>query len=139
MDLTPAVYSRLAGDAELAALLATYKGAPAVFTSDPAPEDAALPYIVTAGQVGDTAFDTKTTRGRDVRRDVRCYAAATGSAVTVEAIAERVRVLFHRHKLAVSGMETWIAEASGPIEADGDEAYGRIVTVRLAMIESSES
>ena len=136
MDLTAALYDLLTGDAELVALLSTYQGEPAVFTTDPAPEDAALPFVVSAGQVADSAFDTKTTRGRDVRRDVRCYAPVDGSAVTVEAIAERVRELLHRHQLAVSGMETWIAETSGPIVADEDDAYGRIVSVRLVMMES---
>lgn len=139
MDLTEAIHDRLTGDATLAALLATYQGEVAVFTTDPAPEDAPLPFIVSAGQVADSPFDTKTTRGRDIRRDVRCYAAASGSAVTIEMIAERVRTLLHRHQLSVSGMETWIAEVSGPIAADEPDAYGRILTVRLLLVETSES
>ena len=48
--LTGAIYDVLAGDATLAGLLATYGGNPAVFTTDPAPGDATLPYIVTAGE-----------------------------------------------------------------------------------------
>ena len=133
--LTQGIYDRLSGDATLAGLLATYGGAPAVFTADPAPGDAELPYIVSAGAVADVAFDTKTTRGREVTRDVRCYAAASGSAATVEAIAERVRALLHRHALTVSGYEVWVAECSGPMAADESGAYGRIVTVRFLMAE----
>ena len=139
MNLTEAIHARLTGDVTLTALLATYKGVPAVFTTDPAPEDASLPFLVSAGQVSDVAFDTKTTRGRDVRRDVRCYAAASGSAVTIEAIAERVRTLLHRHQLAVSGMVTWIAEVSGPIVADEPDVYGRILTARVLLVETIES
>jgi len=131
VNLAAAFYDRMAGDAELTALLGTYGGEPAIFTIDPAPEQAEMPYVVSAGNVADAAFDTKTTRGRQVWRDVRCYAVAQGSAVVVEQIAERVRVLFHRHSLAVDGFETWIAEASGPVTADEEDAYGRIVTVRL--------
>ncbi len=133
MNLTEAIYDRLALDVTLAALLATYQGDPAVFTTDPPPGDADLPYIVTAGHVADAPWDTKTTRGRDVYRDVRCYAAADGSAVTVEEIAERVRTLLHRHALAVTDFDTVIAECSGPVVADEPDAYGRVVTIRLRM------
>lgn len=133
--LTAAIYERLTGDAELAGLLGSYRGGPAVFTTDPAPGDATLPYIVTAGQVADAAFDTKTTRGRTLIRDLRCYSAASGSAATVEAIAERVRALLHRQTLEIDGF-VWIwAECSGPIVADEQDAYGRIVTVTMTVEE----
>jgi hypothetical protein len=134
--LTAAIAARLGGDPELASLLAGYRGGPAVFTVDPAPEDAELPYIVTAGEVTQTPADTKTGRGRQVWRDVRCYAAADGSAVTVEAMAERVRTLLHRSSaLDIDGFRVTVAECSGPVAADELDAYGRIVTVRLIMRE----
>lgn len=130
-----AFYETLAGDETLTALLATYRTKPAVFTTDPAPDDASLPYVVTAGEVVNAPDDTKTTRGREVRRDVRCYTAAEDSAVTVEAMAERVRALFHRNPIEIEGFGVWLSECLGPIVADGEESYGRIVTVRLRMIE----
>lgn len=134
MNLTEAIYDRLAGDATLTAMLSTYRGAPAIFTVDPAPEDAVAPFVVTAGHVADVAFDTKTTLGREVWRDVRCYTGdKEGSALVVEAVAERVRVLLHRHKLVVTGFTTMVAECSGPVVADEQGAFGRIVTVRLMM------
>ena len=134
--ITAAVYGRLAGDAQLIALLATYRGGPAIFTTDPAPGDAALPYIVTAGDVSNEPDDTKDSRGRFVRRDVRCYTAATGSAVLVERIAERVRGLLHRQNLTVDGHTVVISQASGPFTGpDEDDAYGRIVTLTLTMEE----
>lgn len=133
--ITAAIYDRLAGDATLAGLLSAYGGEPAVFTTDPAPGDATLPYIVTAGEVTTTPFDSKTTLGREFRRDVRCYAAATGSAATVEAMAERVRALLHRQALAIPGFVWILCECSGPISADERDAYGRIVSVRLLVEE----
>lgn len=134
--VTDAIHDLLAGDGTLPGMLSTYGGEPAVFTTDPAPGDADLPYIVTAGDVSVAPFDTKTTRGRTIMRDVRCYASASGSAVTVEAIAERVRALLHRQSFSIDGF-TWImAECSGPIVADERDAYGRIVTVRLTVEES---
>ncbi len=129
--LTAAIEAVLAGDATLVALLGTYEGEPAIFTTDPAPGDAVLPYIVTAGEVVDTPADTKNSRGREVWRDVRCYAPATESAVTVEAIAERVRALLHRQELEIDGF-VWVwALCTGPIAADEEDAYGRIVTVQV--------
>jgi len=133
--VTEAIYDVLAGDATLTALLTTYGGEPAIFTTDPAPGDAVLPYIVSAGEVAQSPSDTKTTRGRVAIRDVRCYTDATGSAVVVETIAERVRALLHRQTLAISDFECVIADCSGPTVADEQDAYGRIVSVRLTIEE----
>lgn len=133
--LTGAIYDVLAGDAALVAMLASYQGQPAIFTTDPGPGDANMPYIVTAGEVAQSPFDTKTTRGRVATRDVRCYTAASGSAATVEAIAEWVRALLHRVEMAISNHEWIMAECSGPIVADEQDAYGRIVSVRMTVQE----
>lgn len=135
MPITTVFHDKMATDATLAAMLATYDGAPAVFTTDPAPGDANLPYIVSAGEVVATPFDTKTSRGRQLWRDVRCYSHANGSAIAIEEMAERVRQLFHRQALVVPGF-VWIwAECTGPIAADEQDAYGRIVTVKLTIEE----
>ena len=133
--ITEAIYDVLAGDPTLTGLLAVYNGEPAIFTTDPAPGDATLPYIVTAGEVAQSPFDTKTTRGRVVVRDVRCYTDAMGSAVTVEAIAERVRALLHRQILAITDFDWVMAFCSGPMAADAQDAYGRIVTVTMTIEE----
>jgi hypothetical protein len=133
--LTQAIYDVLAGDATLTGLLNTYDGEPAVFTTDPAPGDAAKPYIVSAGEVAQEAWDTKTTRGRIATRDVRCYTAESGSAAVVERMAERVYTLLHRQAIAIEDWTVVIAECSGPIAADEQDAYGRIVTVRFTIQE----
>jgi len=137
MSATSAAFEdRLKGDGTMAGLLNAYGGEPAVFTIDPAPGDAELPYIVTAGEVSQAPFDTKTTRGRRIVRDIRCYASAAGSAVTVEAIAERARALFHRQALTIAGFRWVWAECTGPIVADERDAYGRIVTVSMTVEET---
>jgi hypothetical protein len=133
--LTQALYDRLSGDAILTAMLSVYRGAPAIFTIDPAPGDAVPPYIVTAGEVAARPFDTKTVLGRWLMRDVRCYAAADGSAYTVEAIAERARELLHRQPLDVEGFGVFLASCSGPRAADEPDVYGRIVTAEFTMME----
>lgn len=133
--LTAAVYDRMANDATLTALLATYQGEPAIFTIQPVPGDASMPYIVTTGEMSQAPFDTKVERGRRAFRDVRCYATADGTAVTIEEIAERVRTLFHRYSLTVSGFGVVVANVVGPVEADEQDAYGRILTVEFMLME----
>lgn len=134
--LTESLFDLLTGDATLTDLLATYGGEPAVFTTDPPPADAELPYLISAGEVSNASYDTKTTRGRTVRRDIRCYTEATGSAALVEEIAERVRMLLHRQTLTIDGFENWVTECTGPIQADEDNAHGRIVTAQLVLMEA---
>ena len=135
-EITAAFHDRLAGSAALVALLASYRGAPAIFTAGTAPEDATKPYIVVSGEVTQDAWDTKTTRGRQLWRDIRCYTAKDGSAVVVESLAELARALFHRHRLIIGGFEVIVAEVGGPIAVDEATAYGRVVTVRLVMEET---
>lgn len=133
--LTAAIYNKLVGDPILAGMLADYQSAPAIFTIDPAPGDAQLPYIVTAGEPSQSPWDTKTTRGRSLTRDVRCYADADGSVVLIEAIAERVRVLLHRQALTIAGYQWVISNCDGPIVADESGAYGRIISLGLTAQE----
>ncbi len=137
MNLTEAIYARLSGDASLVSLLASYRGAPAIFTPDPVPDDAEMPYIASPGDVTASPYDTKTSRGRQVTRDVRCYEPAAGSVVVVEQIAERVRALLHRYRLEVDGFSVIVAVASGPTQADEPDAYGRIVSVRYILMQTT--
>jgi hypothetical protein len=130
--LTAAIYDLLSNDAILKAMLTTYKGSPAIFTVDPAPEENfSGAYIVTAGEVVDNPFDSKTTQGRDLVRDVRCYAPADGSVVTIEAVAERVRALLHRQALTIDGYHWILSDCAGPVVADEQDAYGRIISLSL--------
>jgi len=133
--LTAAIYNVLASDAALAALLSDYGGQPAVFTTDPVPGDAPLPYVMTAGEAVQAPWDTKTTRGRDLWRDIHCYTAASGSAVNVEAIAERVRALLHRQAMAIDGFTWVLCECSGPIVADEQDVNGRVLTAKFIIQE----
>jgi hypothetical protein len=131
-----AVADNLIADMTLTALLSTYKGKPAIFVVDPAPENAEKPYIVVGPIIGNVSFDTKTTRGRRARIDIRCYAEATGSSALIETISERVRTLLHRTTLTISGHACLILECSGPISADEDNAYGRIVEAAITAEET---
>jgi hypothetical protein len=132
VSLTATVYATLTGDAALVGMLATYKGSPAVFTTDPPPSSAQLPYIVTAGDLATNPFDTKDSQGEEIYRDIRCYTPASGSSTLVDAIADRVKALLHRQPLVVDGREVLLASVSGPRSGPVEEkAYARVVTLRV--------
>jgi len=134
--ITKAIFDVLNSDATLTALLGTFSGNAGIFTTDPPPSKAVLPYIVTAGDVSGLPFDAKNAFGRAVDRDIRCYSDATGTAKTVEDIANRVRVLFERQIIAITGFDTIIASTSGPTAVDEEDIYGRVVTVSLTIMET---
>jgi hypothetical protein len=138
--LSAAFYDVMANDVTLTGLISTYNGNPAIFTIDPAPGDVStstnMKFIVTAGEVTQTPFDTKNSLGRNAIRDIRCYAPANGSAIEVEAIAERVRTLFHRQIIAIAGFNNIITNVTGPLAADEVDAYGRILSVEITAMEA---
>ena len=136
MTLTAALYSRLAVDATLTAMLSSYQGGPAIVTvdDDGVMGDVVPPFVMIAAPDVDEPFDAKVETGRDVVRPVRCYTAATGSVVAVEAIAERVRYLLHRQPVGLAD-GAFLAECAGPVGTPTDSSfYGREVTVRVTSL-----
>ena len=69
---TKGIYDRLYNDPILRSKINTYNSEPAIFTVEPVPGNARLPYIVVSGPVSDVPFDTKTTLG-EANGDIRCY------------------------------------------------------------------
>lgn len=144
---TKALYNVLANDGTLTTLLGysshyyRIEGVdrPCIFTVDPAPKGADLPYII-VNPVSDVPEDTKTTEGRNFVRDIRCYTASGGSSYLVEETAERVWTLLHRNKtIVIDGYSLaaplWcIALRPSPKE---EWAYGRIVSVRFRVVKNS--
>lgn len=130
--LTVAVYQRLVTDGTLTGLLATYEDGPAVFTDDRVPPDAVMPYVVSAGNVAEEIFETKTAVGRRPTRDIGVYVPHRETA-TVEQAAWRIRELFHRHRLDVSGFRTVTAAVSGPIRISAEDYDARVLTVRFRL------
>lgn len=134
-SLSKTLSDKLKNDPQLALLLSKYHGEPAVFTTDPIPGDAPNSYIVTVGEVVSIPWDTKTSRGRDIIRDIRIYTSANGDAILVEDLAERVRNLFHRQFLSIDGFQWVISGIIGPIVADEQDYYARIISLNLKIEE----
>lgn len=128
--LTQAIYSTMSGDTTLTGMLAS--GAASIFMYAPVIGTPTRPFVVCANSVVDQAFDTKQSIGREETRIIGCYDVSTVSYDIVEAIAERVRFLFHHNTtMSVTGYTVILAEASGPIIAPADDQmtdYIRMVT-----------
>lgn len=138
MSITQAVYDRLAKDAALASILASFEGEPAIFTYEPVPGDAPLPYVLAAGDVMGRVRvpeSTKLTYGARMTRDIRVFAEASGSMAQIEAIAERVWELFEKAELFVPGWTQVLASrADRPVIGPRDErVYMLIVTVTISV------
>jgi len=129
--LTESFYEKLVNDVILTDMISLYEETPAVFTTDPAPGAAELPYIVTAGEITQNPKDSKNCLGRDIFRDIRLYTAKTGSSILIEAMAERARALFHRQPLSIDGYEWVLSNCFGPVVADEEDVYGRVLTVNV--------
>lgn len=133
MNIEGAIYTRLLGDSQLTAMLNVYRNNPAVFTFAPVPDDAMLPYIV-VNPVSDVPLDTLAEMGRQVTRDIACYAPNTGSPIQVTTLSERVRTLFHQQIILVDGYTNFLTSVTGLLTAPTDRTvFGRIVSVRFSL------
>ena len=135
--LSAAFYSTLSGDATLTNVLKQWEGRPAIFTYEPVPKDVELPYVITAGEIANEPNDSKDTTGRRITRDIRVYTDRTGSTAAIESLAERIRTLFHRSSISITGFKTIYVNVSGPRIADEDKVYGRILSVELLLSVTS--
>jgi hypothetical protein len=132
--LATAIRTRLAADGALTAMLGVYSGAPAIFVGDLVPADAPRPYVILSGAIADVAADTKSTLGRSVEQDVRCYADGPASSKLIESIAERVRAVLHRAAIYINGFSAIVSDVDGPIAAETDgRIIGRIVTAHYRL------
>lgn len=130
-NVTQALFTRLSSDTTLAAMLAVYQNAPAVFAGPKVPEDAARPYVFIPAPMTDTSWDAKVERGRDTEREVWAVTDNAGSMAPCETIAERVRTLLHRG-FPLGSINVEIAEARGPSAMPSDESVTALrVSVRL--------
>jgi hypothetical protein len=140
--LSQAVYNVLSADVTLTGLLASYTppgstAVPAIFSADPAPDGAPMPFIVWGGALHDEPFGGKLeeTTGRAIFMDLRVYAVATGSAQLIDSICERIRALLHNVTLTVAGFTNVIARCTaGPLNAPTDpRIMGRVLTFQWTL------
>jgi len=136
MSITTApFYDLLVGDAVVLTYLQEFNGRANIFTYQPVPKGVVGTYIITAGEIVSTPNDSKDVTGRRITRDIRCYAPADGNNTDIEALAERVRTLFHRGSIVIPGFKTIYVNVNGPIPLDEEYMFGRVLTVDLLLSE----
>lgn len=132
--LSTAIYSRLAGDATLTALLGVTGGVPSIFAKRPIPTAAVYPLVITTTVVADVDQDLVSTQIRQISRDIAVYGKVATDFDKVIDAAERIRALFHRQPLTVAGWRVFEVRASGAIDAPAEAAeIGRIVTLSIRL------
>jgi len=136
---TSGLITALKGDATLTTLMGTYRTEPAWFSIFPTPGDAGRPLGVVRPQSDPSRgleFDAKDIDSRNITYSVDVFTDADGSIVDLEAIAERVKALFHRtpSALTITGYDVIDAFADGPTELPTDHTvYGRRVSVEMIL------
>jgi hypothetical protein len=142
LDLSEPLRTALVSNSDIAPLLATHLGEPAIFTRVPPPSEAPFPLIIIppAADIGNE--DAIVARRPVVTRDITIAGENDAAAKyrLVEAVAETVRQLFHRQKfsLSVPGYRVIDVVAKGPIPTsdDTDSVVSRVVslTIRLQAV-----
>jgi hypothetical protein len=125
----------IAADPEFADWLARYRDEPAIFSADLAPPDATMPYLAIGLAITDVGSPLLSGREgpRDVVRDLKLWAPATGSVAQIDAKAERLREILAGRVIQVAGYQgARVSVVNGPVGLSADDdAYGRLVTVRV--------
>lgn len=143
---TTAIVSKMRNDTTLQGLIGTYTDDSAntvyaVFSEEaPGDEDHpdeipgtfGGPYIVVQAPSSDVEHDSKTTNGREFIRDIVCFDENDGSIEDVEAVSERVRALFHKGSVTVTGYtQVDLRVINGPIVVNVPRnVVARLVTIR---------
>lgn len=140
-DLAEPLRTALIGDAGIVALLATFSGAPAVFTRRPAPGDAVYPMIVVTGDLGVLNEDGISDYRPIITRHIDVFAANDTPAHyrLADDIAYLVRTLFHhkKHSITVLGWNVVDIIVNGPeaiFTDDQIECRELSLEVRLAKL-----
>lgn len=140
LDIQKAIYTRLAADATLTGLLATFAGAPAIFSSrihadhtlgDP-------PTIIISQPKANTSDDDASDDWREALVDCRVYNIPNGSTSTLNQAGERARTVLKSWPVeTIDGAVYQAAAVTGPVEAPTSDpsADGLLVSVRLRIKE----
>jgi hypothetical protein len=116
--LRQAIYDALAADGTLTGYLAAYRSDFAIVDGYEIPMDMETPAILYE-VIADTNFDSKTGRVRVIVVD---FTIVTGTSDDPVTVAERVRTLFHRVSITVSGWTNIITEVNGPVQGVQDDS-----------------
>lgn len=141
LDVTRDLLTKLRSDVSVTQFLSSYQGQEAIFATVPEDAPDAFVYIKAPHSVADRSSKNGDRYSEEQfidivtahRREYHEY-----NTQTVETISNAIRRLLHRATITAYGsVQIEIAEALGPIEADGEDYFGRIVQCRLIVREIS--
>ena len=131
MNIRAALYTALAGASVIESKLATYGGAPAIFTARPVPADAPRPYLALS-MVADPSEDALNATRRRAIYDVSAVLDYTGSTLATDQLAEAIRTTLHQKRLTISGAHNIETRIIGATEAATDATLtGVTLTVEV--------
>lgn len=140
MSVAAGIRNRLLESSELVNFLGTYNGQPAIFTTDPMPDDFSedAPFILLRGPIDSQNAGTFADPGciRDEQRDVMLITPASGTVVDIDHIAEVMRANLSEALLTVTGRRrARVRIIGGPRELPADsDAYGRVLNINVHLV-----
>lgn len=140
--LLQAIYSRLAGDSTLTALLESYGGNPAIFSGPVIPQDfeftegGTKAALMIHPPINDVMDGPKDNAHRDVQIDIQGFSEQPTSVGPLHDVMERVYILMNRSPLTITGFTNPTIVAGGPVGAPGDRINNLTVTVNLKLVTS---
>ncbi len=132
--LLQAVATRLKANTELAALVTTYAGQPAIFADELAPADAVLPYVLVRAPIA-TSWNTLREKGQDVSFNVHVFARDGQREDSLQAFEQPIRVALDEPG-AWSPAVTGFAMISISVEAAAPGPYEPGITSRLVSVRA---
>jgi hypothetical protein len=135
MDVSEAIFAKLAATSAVTDIVSTFSGAPSIFNGWPAPREALRPYLLIEPLM-DVPWDDAIEQGRAATYTISAYAdAATGNTLFV--LTEAVRAALHKQALAITGARFVLARCTGVVVAPTDDTLsGRELTFRILAMEA---
>lgn len=131
--LTNGLYDLLAASSALVAELDDWNGEPAIIAQDPVPPGVDGVYVAISPPFSALPFDTKDRDGHNISLDIGIN-GPRDSYNRVDRAASAALAAVHRRALTVSGYQTLILQASGPVGAPTDDTMtSRVVTVSAVL------
>ena len=131
IDLSRALVNYLRSDSILSSKLGKFRGHASIFATQPIPESAKTPFVVTHS-ISDVTLETKNGVVREILQDIGVYEKDDGGSADVEEICEYIREKLRTpFDVPDWNMSSW--SMSGPVLNDSDDFNGRILTARITL------
>ena len=137
LDILPALYNAITGEAAITGKLGVWNSVPSVHTRRPVPSDATYPLIAVGPIVARSDEDGINDYRPLVVVDINIYGEQDKDYRDVEEVAERVYGLFHRNENTISVTNYSVTQiaCSGPSPSpvDDESRVGRRITLTVRL------